>query len=376
MPENEYSRRQCTIIDSIETANPRFAVTQADACDFMLRTKGLSESLRKRIPQIYERSAIDRRFSCLEDYTRTPDLFEFYPNTSLLHPAPSTGTRNEVYRQESIALAEEAARACLVQSKTSANDITHIIVVSCTGFFAPGIDILLINRLGLPANTQRTVIGFMGCYAAFNGLKAADAICKSTPDARVLLVCVELCTLHFQIEDTLESVIVNALFSDGCAACLLKAGDRTDSPGKLIIRDFECHLDSHSLDAMSWTIGDTGFKMGLSPKVPDIISSALPSFVATLANRNSLSREDIFFWAVHPGGRQVLDRTVVAMDIGPEVLEESYSILREYGNMSSPTVLFILKRIMERSDTKGSQGLALAFGPGLTIEGCLLEVGG
>jgi predicted naringenin-chalcone synthase len=376
MPKQSVLNDSCTVIESIATANPPYSVKQSDASEFMLRTPGISESLRKRIPRVYENSAIEQRFTCLADYTRTPDEFEFYPKSATLLPSPSTGARNMVYQRESVPLALQAAAECLKQANTTPREVTHVIVVSCTGFFAPGIDILLVKRLGLPLNTHRTVIGFMGCYAALNGLKAADAICKSFPDANVLLVCVELCTLHFQIENSLESVIVNALFSDGCAACLLRQIPESKAAGKLIYLDAETLMDDDSLDAMSWSIGDTGFTMGLSPKVPEIISKNLPGFVDSLTKRNNLSIADLDFWAVHPGGRQVLDRTAAVMDLKPEAIIDSYDVLKNYGNMSSPTILFILKQIMEKQSTARSRyGIAAAFGPGLTIEGCLLEFG-
>jgi alpha-pyrone synthase len=372
----------CTVFSSIATANPEFTVPQDDAAQFMLRTTGLSESLRKRIPQIYEKSSIDQRHTCLEDYTRAFSEFDFYPKSSTLTPSPSTGARNRVYQQESIPLASRAAAESLQLAGLSAASVTHLIVVSCTGFFAPGLDIHLTRNLGLPPDTQRTLIGFMGCYAAFNAMRLADTICRSQSDAVVLIVCIELCTLHFQIEDSLESVVVNALFSDGAAAAVMQRVKRQDTENKLIYRDGQSLLHEDSLNAMSWAIGDTGFIMGLSPKVPELIASSLPTYVEHLLTNKGIKTADLDFWAVHPGGRQVLDRTASVMNIAPEQMSDSYAVLRENGNMSSPTILYILKQIMNRrtcenniGETHQRYGIALAFGPGLTIEGCLLEIG-
>jgi alpha-pyrone synthase len=367
---------RCTVIDSVATVAAPYTVSQLDARDFMLRAEGLSEPLRKRIPQIYERSGINERHTCLKDYTLRHDQFEFYPATAAMTPSPSTGQRNAQYRLVSTALAVAAATESLREAELSADKITHLIVVSCTGFFAPGLDVQLVERLWLPAATQRLMIGFMGCCAAFNALAAAHNICRSQPNAKVLVVCVELCTLHFQISDDLESVIVNALFSDGAAACIIRSIKEQDSEGKLIYRGGASSLVPNSQGAMSWEVGDTGFMMGLSPKVPEIISSALPEYLSRFNDRFNLSPEDIDFWAVHPGGRQVLDRTASVLQLKPDALEDSYSILRDHGNMSSPTILFIIQRIMQRRviDDRHS-GIALGFGPGLTIEGCLLEFG-
>ncbi len=376
MTEYSAQRESCTIIESIGTANPPHAVDQADAAAFIRQTSGISESLKKRIPQILEKSGINCRYSCLADYKRHFEEFEFYPQNPTLFPAPTTGLRNKVYQQEAVPLAKQAAENCLSQADASPSEITHLIVVTCTGFFAPGIDILLVKELGLPLSTERTVLGFMGCYAAFNGLKTAAAICRSNPNARVLVVCVELCTIHFQVPNTLESVIVNALFADGAAACLLRQMPKDEAAGKLIYRTSATSLDSCSLDAMSWEIGDTGFLMGLSPKVPEIVAKNLPGFIEMICMKSGVSPLEIGFWAVHPGGRQVLDRTLSALELSTCALADSYAILRDYGNMSSPTILFIIKRLMARRVAEDyGLGIGLAFGPGLTIEGCVLEFG-
>jgi predicted naringenin-chalcone synthase len=220
------------------------------------------------------------------------------------------------------------------------------------------------------------MIGFMGCCAAFNGLKSASDICRSEAGAKVLVVCVELCSLHVQIKDILESVIVNSLFADGAAACLISQVPQSETSGKMIYRGSATALDSSSLDAMSWELGDTGFIMGLSPKVPEIIAATLPGFVETLCQSQGVVVGDIGFWAVHPGGRQILDKTIETLGLPPAALADSYAVLREYGNMSSPTILFILQRILEQRESLAGQcGVALAFGPGITTEGCVLEFG-
>jgi predicted naringenin-chalcone synthase len=233
--------------------------------------------------------------------------------------------------------------------------------------------------MGLPLSTDRTMVGFMGCYAAFNGLKLAHAICQSQADARVLLVCVELCSLHFQIENTLESVVVNAIFSDGAAAAVLSSRTTAQAAGMLEYSTGCCQMDGDSMDAMTWTVGDTGYIMGLSSQVPDIIARKLPMYVESLMSRSGWTQDKIDFWAIHPGGRQVVDRAALVLGLGHDDLADSYETLRLHGNMSSPTILFVLKRILDRhreERLRGAEGyrsgVALAFGPGLTIEGCLI----
>ena len=254
----------------------------------------------------------------------------------------------------------------------TADEITHVIAVSCTGFFAPGLDIELVKRLGLPPTTQRTVVGFMGCYAAFNALRVAHSFCQSRPDARVLIVCAELCTLHFQVSDSLESVVVNSLFSDGAAAAVVSARPAEEAAGQLAYVDGAARLDDDSMDAMTWDIGDTGFLMGLSSRVPDVIAQHLPAYLDRLLGPHDLTPDDIGFWAIHPGGRAVVEKARDVMHLPDEAVHDSLEVLRLHGNMSSPTILFVLKRILERGDQPGP-GVAMAFGPGLTIEGALFD---
>ncbi len=361
-----------TVLKSIATANPPLRRTQQYAAEFMQRITSIPEPIRKRIPQIYERSAIDFRFSCVEDYGREAPDFEFYPPNWDLLPSPSTSRRNALYREAVIPLAESAAREALVRSGVDPRKITHVVAVSCTGFFAPGLDVELVKRLGLPPETRRTFIGFMGCYAAFNGLRVAHSFCRSHAEARVLLVCAELCTLHFQVDDSLESAIVNALFSDGAAAAVL-AGIRDDEAvGELAYVDGLARLDGDSMDDMTWDVGDTGFLMGLSSRVPSVIANHLPAYLEDLLGPRKLTAGDVDFWAIHPGGRAIVDKAQEILDLTDQAVFDSLEVLRLHGNMSSPTILFVLKRFLERRETLGT-GVALAFGPGLTIEGALFE---
>lgn len=369
-----------TVLDTIATGNPPLRKPQSDAAAFMQQVDSLSPQIRKRIPLIYERSGIDTRYSCVEDYGRDAADFDFFPPSWSLSPAPSTGQRNQKYRDAVLPLAEDVARRALAQAGLGAHDITHVIAVTCTGFFAPGLDIELVKRLGLRPSVQRTVIGFMGCYAAFNALRVAHGFCSGDPNARVLVVCAELCTLHFQVEDTLESAVVNAIFSDGAAAAILSSRTEDEARGHLAYVDNHCLLDDDSMDQMTWEIGDTGFLMGLSPRVPDVISKNLPAYLGELLGRNDLSPGDLDFWAIHPGGRAIVEKAQEVMALPDDDVRDSLDVLREYGNMSSPTILFVLARFLAQHEAQRrngepglSAGVALAFGPGLTIEGALFR---
>ncbi len=365
-----------TTLESIATANPPLRRSQAYAAAFMQRIEGQPEAIRRRIPQIYDRSGIEFRFSCIEDYGRVPEDFDFYPPDWSLTPQPTTADRNRKYRTAALPLAERVARDALTQAGLAPAEVTHLIAVSCTGFFAPGIDVELVRRLGLSPHTRRAMIGFMGCYAAFNALRVADGFCRSHPGARVLLVCVELCTLHFQVSRTMESAVVNAIFSDGAAAAVLAA--RPEAAGRLAYAGDHCVLDDDSMDHMTWDIGDTGFDMGLSSRVPAVIARHLPAFLDALLTPHALSLSDVDFWAIHPGGRAIVEKARDVLTLSDDAVHDSLEVLRLHGNMSSPTILFILKRFLDRHRAEVAagrrgfrHGVAMAFGPGLTLEGCL-----
>jgi alpha-pyrone synthase len=368
-----------TVLESIATANPPFEISQAQSLAFVARMEGLSPSLRDRAAKIYANSSIDRRYTCIPDYLTEPANFTFYPPNWQLEPSPSTADRNQRYTIYAAKITESAAQQAIQQAQLEPTEVTHLIVVSCTGFSAPGLDIHLMQQLGLRSDIDRTLIGFMGCNAAFNGLKTAHAICQSHSQARVLLVCVELCTLHFQAENTLESVVINAIFGDGAAAAVLSSRSTPDAIGKLAYLDGYSTLAADTLDLMRWTIGNTGFLMHLSPKVPQAIVQHLPGYLTTFLERHQLERSDLDFWAIHPGGRQIVDQIKSLFELDAAMVQDSYDVLRQYGNMSSCTILFILQRLLVQHQagvTAGGgleMGLALAFGPGLTIEGCLFQ---
>jgi len=366
-----------TVLEAIATANPPYKLTQSEAADFMLKTESLSASIRKRIPSIYANSGIDYRYSCIPDYGGDLQSFELYPHNWELTPTPNTFKRNQTYETYAPKIALQAAQQAIAEASLCAQDITHLIVVSCTGFSAPGIDIHLIKHLGLSYTVSRTMIGFMGCHAAFNGLRTAHAICQSDRQAKVLLVCVELCSLHFQVADTLENTIINAIFSDGSAAAVLTSCPFPQAEGKLAYTDGYSLLIENTEELMNWTIGDTGFLMGLSPKVPDVVVSHLPNYLQTFLNQHHLTTNDLDFWAIHPGGRKIIEKIQSVCELSDHMVADSYEILRRYGNMSSPTILFILKQIFVKYQAEPNinfqNGLALAFGPGLSIEGCLFQ---
>jgi alpha-pyrone synthase len=281
---------------------------------------------------------------------------------------PTTRERMEQYRQWGGPLAVEAARQALSQSGLHSRDITHLVTVSCTGFFAPGLDYELMVGLDLDRGTERTHVGFMGCHGALNGLRVARAFADSDPAARVLICAVELCSLHYYYRWDPQKVIANALFADGAAAlvgsaCGPKGAWQAAASGSWLFPD--------SAKAMTWTVGDHGFEMTLSNKVPGLIANHLPAWITAWLSQQGLALSDVASWCIHPGGPKILDVVVEKLGLERGVIEPSLEVLADHGNMSSATILFILQRLMKQQAPRPC--VALGFGPGLTAEAALFR---
>jgi predicted naringenin-chalcone synthase len=267
------------------------------------------------------------------------------------------------FETHAVDLAERAVEALNLDGQESS--ITHLVVTSCTGFTAPGLDQQLMERLGLNPSIERTVVGFMGCAAAVNALKAAHHIVRSEPSANVLVVNLELCTLHLQATSDIEVILSALLFGDGCAASLVSA-----RPEGIALQDFHVVTIPQTRDLITWRIGESGFEMTLSGKVPQKIAEALGHEAMRNDDRGILrgqNKDEFDVWAVHAGGRTILDAVEQGLELGPEALRWSRGVLRDFGNMSSATLMFVLNRIL-RQAPPASKGLGMAFGPGLVAE--------
>jgi predicted naringenin-chalcone synthase len=275
------------------------------------------------------------------------------------------------YEADAAGLACRAASAALHQAGVPPDAVTHLVSVSCSGFSAPGFDIELITRLPLPPGTSRTHVGFMGCHGAMNALRVAKAFAEADRRACVLVCALELCSLHHQYgwEDP-ETIVANALFADGAAAAVCRQADTSpgDAPWNLV--DQASIVIDQTRDLMSWRIGDHGFAMTLSPRVPDVIRRHLRPWLAAWLRQHGLAVEDIGSWAVHPGGPRILQACAESLPLAPPQLAVSRDVLAAFGNMSSPTVLFILERLQAQQASRPC--VMLGFGPGLAIEAALL----
>jgi predicted naringenin-chalcone synthase len=275
----------------------------------------------------------------------------------------STAVRMKLFETQAIELAVRSVDALGIEKERS--EITHLIVASCTGFTAPGLDQQLTKRLGLNPAIERTLVGFMGCSAAVNALKLAHHIVRSVPGATVLIVNLELCTLHLQDSTDLEEMLGALLWGDGSAASLVTA-----EPTGIVLENFRTATIPDSYGLLTWSIGDSGFEMSLSGEVPSRIAGALRQELRRNDGEGFLcaqDREDVGLWAVHPGGRTILDAVQQALDLDPHALRWSREVLRDFGNMSSATLMFVLERMM-RCAPRASNGIAMAFGPGLVAE--------
>ena len=363
-------------ICAIGTATPPHKIAQTQIADFMAAALNLPAGEIRKLKALYRASGITHRYTVLADYAATNGQFSFYPNTPGLEPFPTVQQRMALYQQQALPLSVAAVNDCLAQLPGfNPATITHLITVSCTGMYAPGLDIDLIEALSLPSTTQRTSINFMGCYAAFNALKVADAFCQSDPQARVLVVCTELCTIHFQKHPQTDHLVSNAIFGDGAAAVLVQSQVEAGRPN-FSLEAFHCELLPAGKKEMAWHIANHGFEMTLSSYVPALIQQGIKCLTNKLLHKLHLDLATVNLFAIHPGGRKILQAIEQALDLTPEHNCFAYEVLRDYGNMSSATVLFVLKALSQAltSQQKDAPVLSFAFGPGLTLESMLLKV--
>lgn len=354
------------------TAVPRNLITQDDAARLALELAGSACSHATAIQSLYRKTGVRKRHSTLINSSTNgqPATQAFFPiATNDRDLGPTTHQRMQRYEVAALDLATTAAETALRDSGTLPEEISQLVTVSCTGFAAPGVDIGLVERLGLSRGVSRTHIGFMGCHGALNGLRVASALSHAAPNSKVLLCCVELCTVHHQYAANAQQVVANALFSDGAAAVVATAGYPPKSEWQVV--DHFSFLLPKTTELMSWHIGDHGFKMRLSPQVPGVIERELRPWLQAQLHRNSLSISDICSWAIHPGGPKILTACADALDLDHKYLEPSQHVLAEYGNMSSPTVLFVIEELRARGNWLPC--VALAFGPGLSIEAALIK---
>jgi len=406
---------------ALQTVVPPTILVQEQVRDVFAAQPGLSRLGQRLVTTSFNLSGIDRRHTVIDELTLDSDKADpqFFDAATQRLLMPGTRVRNELYIVEATKLFVEAGRRALAACPDiDAADVTHVVTVSCTGFYAPGPDYMLVRELGLSPATQRYHLGFMGCYASMPALRTAKQFVEADPNAVVLVVSAELCSLHLRTSDDPDTIVASSLFSDGAAAGIVSS--RSPAPGELALDldRFETVITPVGEGDMAWKIGDEGFEMVLSTYVPHIIDEHIEAALAPLFAGDAslvaaltppaaeLERElvgavaggsgtvpaespagtpsgvaaatlssAIAHWAIHPGGRSILDKTEAKLGLTESQLVPSRETLRQYGNMSSATVLFVLKAILDAPATAdGERVCAMAFGPGLTVESGLMTV--
>lgn len=351
------------------TALPPHRMSQAEALVMTQEIACSDERQRRLASMLFRKSGVEARHSAVPhpiayDYARRE-------SDSSARQGPTTGERMQLYSTHAPPLAEAAAHRALAAANFSPRDVTHLVTVSCTGFDAPGVDVALFDSLGLRATTPRVHVGYMGCHGAINGLRVARGLIAENPEHRVLLCACELCSLHYRFHWDDEGIIGNALFADGAAAAVLTGAPPSSAADRWSLVGTGSCLIPDSRESMSWRVGDHGFEMRLTSDVPRHIEAHLRPWLSEWLARFDVAMDQVDHWVVHPGGPRILDAVEVALGLEARHTTLSRQVLAELGNMSSPTVLFVLERL----EAVRPQGVCvlLGFGPGLMAEVCLLQ---
>ena len=385
---------------ALQTVVPPTILIQDQVRDVFAAQPDLGRLAQRLVTAAFNLSGIDTRHTVIEELTLDAEGAEpqFFDPESQRLLVPSTRVRNELYITEATKLFVEAGRRALAACPgIEAADVTHVVTVSCTGFYAPGPDYMLVRELGLSPGTQRYHLGFMGCYASMPALRTAKQFVEADPNAVVLVVSAELCSLHLRTSNDPDTIVASSLFADGAAAGIVSGRAPEQGELALSLDLFETVITPIGEGDMAWKIGDEGFEMVLSSYVPHIIDQHIEGALAPLLARDPvLSAAQgpaggqggglgtaVAHWAIHPGGRSILDKTEAKLGLSQAQLAPARETLRRYGNMSSATILFVMKAILEGAASKdavapaasdGERVCAMAFGPGLTVETGLMTV--
>jgi predicted naringenin-chalcone synthase len=354
-------------IISIATGVPSHKHLQTDLFSYADEVYNNSEDDTRKLGFLYRQSGIEYRHSVLADFTEPEETRTFFSAHKEENEVPSIEERMAIYDRFAADLSVETIEKCIA-GKIDNNEITHLITVSCTGMSAPGLDLQVMEMMHLPHTIIRTSVNFMGCYAAIHAMKIADAFCNNTDSANVIIVCTEFCTLHFQKEISVDNMTSSLLFADGCAAILMQG----KNAGKgLRLENFYSDVIFKGKNDMSWQLSTNGFLMTLSGYIPELIKADFEQLVATAMQKTNRTQNDVTDWCIHPGGKKILQSIAQSLHLEKESFAASYKVLNDYGNMSSPTILFVLQKIMDdlvENKKKAAVIFGAAFGPGLTME--------
>ncbi len=355
-------------IISIGTALPGYCFKQEEILEFMKQAYDNATDNRK-LSVLFRQSGIQKRYSVLPDFGLIKNHDFFHENAS----PPDIETRMDFYKNESVNLAIDSIHNTLIPVDVNTGEITHLITVTCTGLHAPGLSAEIIEKLGLREDIPHSAVNFLGCNAAFYALKTASLIAYQNPEAKILIVSVELCTLHFRPKNNTDNLLSNTIFGDGAASVLVTS----DSNGRkgLMMQDFYSLLLFNGKNLMGWNVNPLSFEMVLNAGVPAFIGDEIHNIIDKASIYYQTDRNEIHGWAIHPGGKKILDEIRKKMNFTYDELAYSYQTLNNFGNMSSPTILFVLKKYLEAPVKQGEKILCIGFGPGLSIETTLFHYG-
>lgn len=361
-------------IVSIGTAVPAYHTPQSEILEFMQQSYA-DPIISRKLSVLFAHSGISFRHSAIPDFDLKEDSGELF---GLNKERPDVHLRHENFKKLFLPLALNAVEESLkpLEACLKTSDITHLITVTCTGLYAPGPDICLMKALGLSTDVMHTGINFIGCNAAFPALRIADMIAKADSNAIVLIVCVELCTLHYQPITENDNILSNTIFGDGAAAVVVtsRSAIHRDDSSYLEIHDFYSQLIPSGGDLLCWNITPAAFEMKLDASLPGLIGEEVGQLFEKIQKKLNINKDTIKHWAFHPGGKRILDAIQKSINLNDKDMHYSRGILNNYGNMSSPTILFIINEIWKENPEIGKQIFAMGFGPGLSIDTTLLSI--
>jgi len=366
-----------SFIVSIGTAIPKYKYQQSDISDYMIDSLNLTDEKEiRKLKVLYKKSAINYRYSVLPDFKfngHAPVLFGMNGSAP-----PSVQTRLKIFEEEAYNLSRVAITDCISRACANSGEdfnpekITHLITVSCTGMSAPGLEIEIVRSYGLNKDVTRLAVNFMGCYGAFHALKIADAICRANANAMALIVCVELCTLHFQKETSEDCLLANTLFADGSATLLITGKNSQNKFNKKLRPDkFTTQIVHKGERDMAWRISSSGFLMTLTSHIPYLVNEGINELYDKTMGK---TKKGLIHYAIHPGGKKIIDKCAEVLNLKNHELATSLSVLEDFGNMSAPTVLFVLKKLWDEKInwSRKEKIFGAGFGPGLTMEAACL----
>jgi len=348
----------------LQILTPSFSYPQGDICNFMLGNSPDDKWIRRSLTSVYQNSGIENRYSVLEDFNEGQG--DFFNNKEI----PTTSSRMNTYAIEARKLGLELVKMVeekMTQCHSSLKEITHLVWVSCTGQTAPGMETVMVHNFRFSDQIQATAFNFLGCHGFFHGLRFAKSVVESNPKAKVLVMCVELCTLHFQPKWDIDHILANGIFGDGAASIVVSA-EKLEKNSIEIKNQSQSYFHFAAED-MAWSLGETGFEMKLSQELPQSVESSIQHALDQLFKSSGLNNESIQHWILHPGGKRILDKVQEVLSLHPGQLKYSRKALETVGNVSSASVLFALQHFLSQNpNPKGEQGVLLGIGPGLSIE--------